>query len=161
MTLTTIEAIKEAASDAGSHFFSRSNMRFFNCHASSIVHPVDGGAYFVTSDCREPRSWVDPRGVRQPPTPRRYSLRFCTNGGDLHTVGEFMRFDRGDQAHREARRLVALVDVPSDALFPVPPGPTGAWGPISWLRWWRMWGHDYADTDGGDIHTVGDCGGSD
>lgn len=73
--------------DENQEWFSPSTMEFFDSKIEPGVWPVDGGAYFVTS---EQQSWPYHGGEREP---RRWSVRFARDGGnDIRTVGTFMAY---------------------------------------------------------------------
>ena len=87
----TIEDIKTANKKAGKYFFSSGSMRFFNSRVSQTVYPTEGGAYFVTSE-------------KGPDEIRRYSVRYCGEGGDIVTVGDFQAYASGSGARKAAAR---------------------------------------------------------
>lgn len=97
----SIEQIKTAASQAGSHFFDEDTMRFFSSRVLSAVHEGPGGVYFVTSE----------RDRHQPDTDRRYTVRRFHAGGSrssvIATVWCFQAYSSARQALREAARLAA------------------------------------------------------
>jgi hypothetical protein len=92
--LHTLDQIKRAAYGAGSHWFDRSAMRYFNSRIGERVHPVPGGALFVSS---EQFDWN---------SPRLYSVRSCTFEGSIDTVGEFQQYATNSAAHAAASSLV-------------------------------------------------------
>jgi hypothetical protein len=97
--LHTLDQIKRAAQSAGSHWFDRDTLRYFQSRISDNVYPVPGGALFVSSEKF--------RGLYEPDGERRYTVRSCTAGGRIETVGEFQQYASRDAAHNAARRLVA------------------------------------------------------
>lgn len=107
------------AERAGSHFFSRDTMRFFNSHVSpSSVTPVwnpelgrpdhNLGYWFVTSeryDDDSPRLYSVRRGelvdyVRE--SDGRTCQRF-----DVETIGEFQQYETRNAAVKAMRELIA------------------------------------------------------
>ena len=99
MTYMTIDQIK----DENPTWFSASIMEFFDSVITPGVWPVEGGAYFVTSE-RGPGSR---EGVREP---RRRTVRYAANGGhNITSVGGFMAHatlgDALDMAHEVAALL--------------------------------------------------------
>lgn len=107
MTMRTINDIKTAADEAGSHYFSASTMRYWNSRTSSRVFPVDEHrTVFVTSERFD-----------QPGYARCYTVRVATRGtrtrkGDgrevptfnVATPGLFQEFTDRRAALREAER---------------------------------------------------------
>lgn len=84
--LRTIQQAKEANKGAGHHYFSKDTMAYFSSRVSSDTKPVDGGLLFVTSEQFRP--------FRGPAEPRKYSVRFIRNTGEVgHLKGtEFQEF---------------------------------------------------------------------
>lgn len=80
---SSIPALKAAAKNAGSHFFDKGAMRFFN---SKIETGMLQGRYFVTSEQFDDES------------PRLYSARIVTRDDDatpglmIDTLGDFQAF---------------------------------------------------------------------
>lgn len=77
----SMSEIKARAIEAGSHFFDRDSMRFFN----SKLHgdgreDKNGNVYFVTSEKPDPRS------------PRRYTVRVQDAAGHIHSASPFMAY---------------------------------------------------------------------
>lgn len=92
--LHTLDQIKRAAMGVGSHWFDKSALRFFGSRIGEKVHPVSGGALFVSSEQFDYQS------------PRLYSVRSCTFSGEIDTVGEFQQYATNQAAHSAAARLV-------------------------------------------------------
>jgi len=91
--LHTLDQIKRAAMGAGSHWFDKSALRFFSSRIGDKVHPVPGGALFVSSEQFDYQS------------PRLYSVRSCTFNGEIDTVGEFQQYATNRDAHNAALHL--------------------------------------------------------
>lgn len=76
MNQWTINDIKTACRNKGSHWFDPDTMRFFKGRVLDTVYYGDGGI-FVSSEAREGND-------------RRYTVRkFNPDGADISTVGEF------------------------------------------------------------------------
>jgi hypothetical protein len=95
--LHTLDQVKRVAYSAGSHWFDRSALRFFNSHISETVYPVPGGALFVSSERF--------RGLYEPDRERLYTVRSCSVDGDIKTVGDFQQWRTAKQAHARAKFL--------------------------------------------------------
>lgn len=95
--LHSLDQIKRAAHGAGSHWFDREALRYFNSRISENVYPVPGGALFVSSERF--------RGLYEPDGNRLYTVRSCSADGDINTVGEFQQWSTARQAHARARFL--------------------------------------------------------
>lgn len=107
MTMRTIDDIKTAAAEAGSHDFSAAAMRFFQSRTSSRVFPVDEHrTVFVTSERFD-----------QPGYARCYTVRLATRGTRIResdgrevpafnvtTPGVFQEFTDRRAALRAAER---------------------------------------------------------
>jgi len=91
--LHTLDQVKRAAYGAGSHWFDRSTIRYFNSRVGKRVHPVPGGALFISSEQFSLTS------------PRLYSVRSCTIEGEIDTVGEFQQYATNSAAHTAASSL--------------------------------------------------------
>lgn len=93
--LRSLSEIKNAARDGASpYWFDKNTVEFFSSRVSSNVYPVDGGAYFVTSEQDDSAStWH----------PRLYTVRHCTDDGVVTTIGEFQQYDSLSAAHAAAR----------------------------------------------------------
>jgi hypothetical protein len=91
----TLNDVKRRSAEAGSHFFDRASMRFFDSRVSARIHPSANGAFFVTSE-------------RYESDPRRYTVRYITVRGFIRTVGDFQAYASALEAHREAGCLAAL-----------------------------------------------------
>lgn len=90
--LHSLGQIKRAAESAGSHWFSKSAMRYFSSRVGSHVYSVPGGALFVSSEKDLER--------------RLYSVRSCTAAGVIDTVGMFCEYKTNRAAHKAALNLV-------------------------------------------------------
>ncbi|MDX3260775.1 hypothetical protein PV336_16260 [Streptomyces sp. MI02-2A] len=98
--LHTLDAIKTAAKNgANPHWFEPSTLRWFASRISEDVYPVEGGAYFVTSERDTQASEY---------MPRRYSVRFCSDEGSIDTIGEFRQYASRNGAHAAAARLSSI-----------------------------------------------------
>jgi hypothetical protein len=81
----TVAELKEIAREAGSHFFDRSALRFFNSQILPSLYVGPGGVYFVTSEQFEERSQ------------RKCTVRqFQPETADIRTVGQFNELTRED-----------------------------------------------------------------
>jgi hypothetical protein len=98
LELHTLDQIKRAAERAGSHWFDRSTLRYFNSRISEHVYPVPNGALFVSSEKFT--------GYREPDGERLYTVRSCTYDGSINTVGEFQQYRTSKAAHAAALRLM-------------------------------------------------------
>jgi len=90
----SIDAIKRANRESGSHYFDADTMRFFG---SRVLPTVIAGRMFVTSE----RSGFDHDSAR------RYSVREFMPDASIETVGEFGEFSSSAAAQRAARRYAA------------------------------------------------------
>lgn len=89
----TIEKIKAAMEENGSHWWNEETIRFFNTRIASKVFQGSGGVYFVTSE-KAPGD-----------STRRYSVRlFNLEKLSIFTVGSFYSMDKVD-AIRRAKEL--------------------------------------------------------
>lgn len=95
--LHTLDQVKRAAGSAGSHWFDRDALRYFNSRISERVYPVPGGALFISSEKF--------RGLYEPDGERLYTVRSCTYDGKIDTVGEFQQWRTSKQAHARAAWL--------------------------------------------------------
>ena len=87
---TTIEQIKRASYNVGSHWFEPSSMRFFRSRILSEVFHGPGGVYFVSSE-------KGPNGIRA------YTIRkFNPKDADISAFGPFNELSR-ERALRIAR----------------------------------------------------------
>lgn len=89
----TIEQAKRAVARTGSHWFDSDTLRFFGSRISSIVYPVTNGCYFVSSE----HTGFGREG-------RAYSVRFCSDTGQIETVGDFLVYPSRNSAHAAAKR---------------------------------------------------------
>lgn len=89
----TIDEIKARAAHAGSHFFDKGTIEFFD---SRIGRSVFGGRYFITSE-----QFHGP----DESLPRKWTIRECTPQGDINTVGEFQQYATPNDAVQAARSL--------------------------------------------------------
>ena len=87
----SIEDIKLANKNRGYHFFDASTMRFFH---SRIGNAVYGGRFFITSEQQEYN------------TPRLYTIRECSESGDINTVGTFQEYESSIQAKRAILKML-------------------------------------------------------
>lgn len=93
MSLFTIDQAKRANHSVGGHWFSPDTLRFFGSRLPRSVYPVPDGCIFVTSEYT---------GFSR--TSRAYSVRFCSDTGQVDTVGEFNAYPTRQQAHTAAKR---------------------------------------------------------
>lgn len=90
---TSIPALKAAARNAGSHFFDKGAMQFFN---SRIEGGMIGGRWFITSEQFDDES------------PRLYTVRVVTRDDaavpalQIDTVGEFQAYTTKAEARASA-----------------------------------------------------------
>ncbi|NCC25103.1 MAG: hypothetical protein EOM25_07870 [Deltaproteobacteria bacterium] len=96
--LKTLQQIKEANQRAGGVWFEPEVLSWFGCRISEKVFPVANGALFTTSE--KYRSW-------RLSLPRKYSVRFCSDGGEIRTAGKFQAFWTLREAQKQARSLAA------------------------------------------------------
>ena len=100
---TTIEQIKTASYNVGSHWFEHSSMRFFNSRILSDVFHGAGGVYFVSSE-------KGPNGIR------RHTVRkFNPETADISSFGPFNELTR-ERALRIARIAAEYPDAAREAL---------------------------------------------
>lgn len=102
--MRTLNDVKAAATEHGSHWFDRDTMAFFNTRLQSKVYPMDtGDILFVTSE----RMDAD--------HPRRYSIRRAYFDGEgrfqIRTIGDFQEYATADEAHRAAKLLARTKEV--------------------------------------------------
>jgi len=95
--LHTLDQVKRAAYSAGSHWFDRQALRYFNSRISENVYPVPGGALFISSEKF--------KGLYEPDGARLYTVRSCSADGVIDTVGEFQEWKTSKQAHARAKWL--------------------------------------------------------
>lgn len=97
----SIAEIKERAAHAGSHFFDKDTMEFFD---SRVGRAVFGGRYFITSE-----QFHHGDGSQ----PRKWTIREAHPNGDITTVGTFQQFDTPNEAVKAAQALAEeLTDAP-------------------------------------------------
>ena len=89
----TMAQIRETNKATGRKFFERDTMRFFD---SRVHGQVYGGRYFITSERFHGSSGSGPR---------RYTVRFAKDNGDITTVGEFGQYESLAAARTAAKRL--------------------------------------------------------
>ena len=99
----TLEEIKARHKATGGHWFDPGALRFFSSRLSSKVFPVDGGALFITSEQFQGMYLAGGRYVKS--EPRRYSIRFCSDGGEIETVGTFQEYRSLTAARHAAKRI--------------------------------------------------------
>jgi hypothetical protein len=87
----TIDAIRQASRESGSHFFDADTMRFFG---SRVLDTVYAGRLFITSE----RSGFD-NPVRS------YTVREFMPDGSIETVGEFNGYATAGQARTAIKAL--------------------------------------------------------
>lgn len=95
MNIHTITDLKQAAKNAGSHYFSASTMRFFNSRVEAIYPTSGTSGYFVTSERFEDE-------------PRLYSVRSYTfsDGADITSLDDhFQAYTNLGDARKAAREL--------------------------------------------------------
>lgn len=105
-TRLTIDELKSLVTSAGSHFFDRGSMKFFNSRVNSEVWAVSDGWIFLTSEQFQPS--------QGPAEKRKYTIRkVVIQDGDLyitepegHTDG-FQKYFSTSEAKRAIRRMVA------------------------------------------------------
>ena len=95
--LHTLEQVKRVAYSAGSHWFDRSNLRYFSSRISENVYPIPGGALFVSSEKF--------KGLYADDGERLYTVRSCSADGKIDTVGDFQQWKTARQAHARAAWL--------------------------------------------------------
>jgi hypothetical protein len=92
--LYTINQIQSEMTAAGSHWWDRDSMQFFNCRVGDQVYQGPGGIYFVTSE-------------KSGSNGRAYTVRsYHPCDKSIDTVGQFNSMTRS-QAHREAAKLAS------------------------------------------------------
>lgn len=89
----TIDEIKARAQQAGSHFFDKDTMEFFDSRIGAAVY---GGRYFITSE----QFHHDGESY-----PRRWTIREAHDDGHISTVGEYQRYKTPQDATNAARAL--------------------------------------------------------
>jgi hypothetical protein len=109
--LNSLDEIKAAnrVGNGDQHWFSPDTMKWFHSRVSEKVWPVNDGAYFVTSERPSP-SPID--GHHEP---RRYTVRFCSDAGDIDTVGDFRAHDTMREAAMHARAAADVHHMPKPA----------------------------------------------
>jgi len=90
---TSINQILSEAERAGSFFFSKATMRFFNSRIHSEIY---GGCYFITSE----------RDHYRESNPRFYTVRKYEGGLKVETVGEFCQYTSKAQAISAVKKLI-------------------------------------------------------
>lgn len=109
INVSSIEQLKQLATEHGSHFFDADAMRFFSSRVHSAVY---GGRYFVTSE--QQRAVYISSGFI-PAEPRRYTVRIAqlyygANSAHItfdavESLGGFQAFETRHEAHSAARAL--------------------------------------------------------
>ena len=74
---------------AGKFFFSPGAMQFFHCRIESALIR---GRYFITSEQMEEHEYMDAQGRMQPPTERRYTVRYAQDDGSIESITPHMQF---------------------------------------------------------------------
>lgn len=96
----SIAELKDMARAAGSHFFDRGNVRFFNSRTLPSVYSGPGGVFFVTSEQYDDRS------------ARRFTVRkYNPETADISSFGEFNKMSQSEAqalARRAAKASPAL-----------------------------------------------------
>ena len=87
----SIDAVKRANRESGSHFFDTDTLRFFG---SRVLSGTYGGRFFITSE----RTGFDHNA------PRAYTVREFMPDASIETVGEFNAYASGATARAAARR---------------------------------------------------------
>lgn len=105
----TINDIKQAMMDRGSHWWDASSMRFFRTTVASPVYQGPGGVFFVT---RDKSGFGD--------APLRWTVRkFDPAELDIDTIGEVAGYRSAAAAQEEAKRLAGeSAEVVEDVLNP-------------------------------------------
>jgi hypothetical protein len=90
-----IDEMKAANEAAGGNWFSPDTLAWFDGRVYPGVH---GGRYFVSSEQDRHGAWGGER---------RYTVRECTEGGDVHTApgAEFGEHTTASEARDAARKL--------------------------------------------------------
>jgi hypothetical protein len=96
--LKTLQQIKDANEGAGLKWFSPGAMRYFGSRISGKVYPVENGALFVTSEQLVSASFS---------LARKYSVHFCSDEGEIQTVGKFQAYRTLREAQQQAKKLAA------------------------------------------------------
>lgn len=90
LTMATLRANNRRA---GSHWFDKDTMRFFNTRVGNKLFKGSRCVFFVTSE-------EGPRGGRK------FSVRkTCDRGGRIQTAGDFQAYSTRAQAESAAKRL--------------------------------------------------------
>ena len=97
----TIESIETAVTEAGSHWFEESTLRFFRSRIGWQVYQGPGGVHFVSSEKRQGFGCDDGDRLF---TVRRFNP---DNPGSVETVGDFQQYRSRSGAHAAARRASA------------------------------------------------------
>lgn len=95
---TSINQIISEAERAGSHFFSKAALRFFD---SRILSRIYGGCYFITSE----------RDRYRDSNPRFYTIRKYEGGLKVETIGEFCQYKTKAQAVAAVNKLIKTEEV--------------------------------------------------
>jgi hypothetical protein len=96
MTYFTIAQIKAANLLAGQFWFSKSNMKSFQCRLGRRVY---GGKYFVSS---ERSQYIN--------TVRRYTIRMIDEEGHICTVNGYRTYSYSKQAVTAIKKILRTVD---------------------------------------------------
>lgn len=109
----TVNEIKKAMREKGSHWFDPDTMRFFGTRVDRNVYQGTGGVYFVTSE------WDGFRG--QENGRRAYTVRqFTPDTCDIRTVDQIGKFPTLDKAKRQAKKLAGdALEKHSEAFKPI------------------------------------------
>lgn len=99
----TVEQLKRAVSETGSHFFDKDTMRFFKSRVAPGVIHTDTGLVFITSEQFE--TWY-PSYYRDA---RKYTVRKLTEFGDIVEIGEFQQYDSLYAARKAAKEYGKFV----------------------------------------------------
>lgn len=92
------------------HFFDAESLRFFGSEIGRKVYPTPSGAVFVTSE--QDTSC----GSEYPPAwdgQRRYTVRYCSDTGEIRSRSEFGQYSSREAAHRAAERHASKVTHPA------------------------------------------------
>jgi hypothetical protein len=94
-----LAAMRAANEAAGKLFFDPETLKFWQSRVSSKIWPVADGAYFVTSE-------------RVGDGPRRYSVRFIGDDGNVSTIGDFRGHATMAEAQMHARGAADAHHIP-------------------------------------------------
>lgn len=100
--INSIEQLKRAVTDSGSHFFDADTMRFFNSRVSDMIVKHGNYIYFITSEKNRYNY------------PRAYTIRRLAHSGNIDSVGEFQEFESLSRAKTALKNYIKSLEAQNE-----------------------------------------------